>query len=152
MVISLQSWCWAIPVRCDTTWPQSTGEIFDRCLRCSHELEQFSQKLLEKESGTPIYPWQPTSDTPKLCRFPASLPGKWGELPALPKHFLQFLITSRITLYLYCITAVSLFFKGKECGWSCREKTNSFLSAPAKLVWEILVYLCNFYKYTAKRK
>lgn len=108
-------------------------------------------KLLEKEGGTSISLHRPTLDTPKHCCFPA-YPGKWGELPALPKHSLLFLIASRITLYLYCVTAVSCFFWGKGCGGSCGEKTSSFLSPPEMLVWEILVFLCNFYKYTAKRK
>lgn len=108
-----------------------TGEIFNGCLRHSSQLEQFSQKLLEKESDTSISLHWPTLDTPKHSHFPVSLSGKWWELPAL-----------RITLYLYCITAASCFLGGGRGrgGGSYGERSSSFLSAPEMLVWEILVF------------
>lgn len=134
VVISLLCWCWAIPVGCSALW---SWEVFNGCLRHFiilsnlvklHQLEQFSQKQLEKESDPSILLHWPTLDTPKDSCFPASLSGKRWELAAL-----------RITLYLYCKTAINCFFRAERGRGSYRERNRSFLSAPEMLVWEILV-------------
>lgn len=107
----------------------------------SFQLEQFSQKLLEKESDTSIFLHWPTLDTPKHSCFCASLSGKRWELSAL-----------RITFYLYYITAINWGFGEKRVGVAIEIEVIPF-SVLQKCCWgRSWGFFCNFYKYTAKRK
>lgn len=125
---------------------QRMWEICNRWLRHSSVFEWFNHG-----SDMPITPRCLAVDTSKPCCFLPSSPSKWGELSVLPKHFLLFLQDHAVFVMHNCSKPPLFFFW--EGAWGiCREQTASLLSAPQMLLWEILAFLCNFYKYTAKKK